>query len=70
MQQKIVISFMVCFFLFTACIAQEPVPDKRGYIVKVGDKIKDFEMRMLDGSVKKLSHFPTSVIVLNFFASW
>ena len=68
--RKITISFVLCLFLFNVCVGQELVPDKRGYIVKVGDKIKDFETTMLDGSVKKLSQFQGSVIMLNFFASW
>ena len=70
MQKKIVLSFILCLFLLSTSVGQEPVPDKRGYIVKVGDTIEDFEMKMLDGSIKKLSQFNTPVIVLNFFASW
>ncbi len=70
MQQKIVSIFMLCFFLLTACVAQEPTPDKRGYIVKVGDRIKDFELKILDGATQKLSEFKGQVVVLNFFASW
>jgi hypothetical protein len=70
MQKKVILSVVICLFLLNVCVGQEPVPDKRGYIVKVGDKIKDFEMKILDGSTKKLSQFDGSVIVLNFFASW
>jgi len=70
MRKITIISFLVCLFLSNVCVGQEPVPDKRGYIVKVGDKIKDFEMKILNGSTKKVSQFHGSVIVLNFFASW
>ncbi len=47
-----------------------PKPDKRGYIVKVGDHVDDFSLTFLDGSSKKLSELDAEVIVLNFFASW
>lgn len=49
---------------------QDIVPDARGYIVKAGDKVTDFELKFLDGSTKKLSELDAEVIVLNFFASW
>jgi len=52
------------------CIAQEAQPDERGYIVKVGDKVDDFKVNLLDGASKKLSEFNAPVIVLNFVASW
>jgi len=64
-------------FIFIVLIAfvnigssQELVPDKRGYIVKVGDRVDDFEVKLLDGSVSRLSEFKAPVLVLNFFASW
>lgn len=52
------------------CVAQDPHPDERGYIVKVGDKVADFKVTLLDGTSKKLSEFKAPAIVLNFFASW
>jgi peroxiredoxin len=52
------------------CIGQEPQPDERGYIVKVGDTVDDFKVTLLDGTSKKLSEFNAPVMVLNFFASW
>jgi peroxiredoxin len=51
------------------CVGQELQPDERGYIVKVGDKIDDFKVTLLNGTSKKLSEFKSTVIVLNFFAS-
>lgn len=52
------------------CVGQEVQPDERGYIVKVGDKVDDFKLTLLNGTSKKLSEFKAPVIVLNFFASW
>lgn len=66
------------FYAFTITIllntfsgfAQKVEPDERGYIVNVGDKVEDFEVKLLDGTTKKLSQFNAPVLVLNFFASW
>lgn len=49
---------------------QEVQPDSRGYIVKVGDRVDDFAVTLLDGRTQRLSEFQASVLVLNFFASW
>ena len=66
--------FLFVVYLFVVwninCVAQEPKPDERGYIVKVGDKVADFKVTLLDGSSKNLSEFKAPVMVLNFFASW
>ena len=63
----LVLTLLTSHFL----IAQdEPKPDERGYIVKVGDQVDDFSLNFLDGSTKKLSELGADVIVLNFFASW
>jgi len=65
------ISFFILLFLVSSVPqAQDLSPDKRGYIVKVGDKVDDFSFKLLDGSSKKISDYNASVIVLNFFASW
>lgn len=69
---KIKIIFLV-LFLSISCfvrLVQTQIPDERGYIVKVGDKVDDFKITMVDGSSKMLSEFNSPVIVLNFFASW
>jgi peroxiredoxin len=64
--------FIVVLLVFwnVNCVAQEPKPDERGYIVKLGDKVPDFKVTLLDGTSKNLSEFKAPVIVLNFFASW
>ncbi|UCE05923.1 MAG: TlpA family protein disulfide reductase [bacterium] len=68
------IQFLCVFVLIIlGCVnssGQEPQPDERGYIVKVGDKIDDFEVILLAGSSQKISEFKQPIIVLNFFASW
>ena len=69
-KMKSIIIFAVFIIWSAVCLGQEIQPDERGYIVRVGDKIADFEVTMLDGTVKKLSEFDSPVVVLNFFASW
>lgn len=69
---RINLFFLIALILLletTGC-SQEPVPDNRGYIVKVGDTLSDFSVKFLDDSTKNLSEFYAPVIVLNFFASW
>ncbi|MCU0643973.1 MAG: TlpA family protein disulfide reductase [bacterium] len=63
---------LIILVLFSSvnCNSQQIQPDKRGYIVKVGDTIEDFVVTLLDGTTKKLSEFKAPVLVLNFFASW
>lgn len=65
----VLILFLSTFWIFS-CVGQEPQPDERGYIVKVGDTVDDFKVTLLDGTNKKLSEFNAPVMVLNFFASW
>jgi len=64
--------WFIILVLFTnlTCTGQQVQPDKRGYIVKVGDQIEDFEVTLIDGTVKKISEFDAPVLMLNFFASW
>ena len=70
MRKILLCSLIVFLFIVDGCTSQELAPDKRGYIVKVGDKVEDFEVKLLDGSIKKISQFKAPVLVLNFFASW
>jgi len=49
-------------------IAQQP--DTRGYIVKVGDQVPEFEMSLMDGSTVKMSDLRGKVVMLQFTASW
>jgi len=70
MTSKLLIGCILFLTFVCACHGQYPVPDNRGYIVKVGDNIDDFEINLLESSAQKLSQFHSKVIVLNFFASW
>ena len=51
-------------------MAQNPIADKAGYIVKVGDMAPDFEMTLTDGTKVKLSSLRGKVVMLQFTASW
>lgn len=62
--------FILILLWLVSCFAQEPQPDERGYIVKVGDVIQDFKVTLVDGTSKKISEFKAPVIMFNFFASW
>lgn len=44
--------------------------DERGYIVKTGDVAPDFEIKLTDGTVFKLSDNRGKVVMLQFTASW
>ena len=48
----------------------EKQPDKRGYIVKVGDKAPQFELTLDDGKVVKSEDLKGKVVMLQFTASW
>lgn len=46
------------------------VKDDRGYIVKVGDMVPDFDLLMLDGSTVNIKDLRGKVVMLQFTASW
>ncbi|HDP98974.1 MAG TPA: TlpA family protein disulfide reductase [bacterium] len=69
MNSRLLIITLVLSSALAGCTPQVE-PDDRGYIVAVGDRVDDFEIRLLDGRVKKLSEFNAPVLMLNFFASW
>jgi peroxiredoxin len=50
---------------------QKPVPDKYGFIIRVGQTAPDFTIRYADGrKPEKLSDLRGQVVVLQFTASW
>ena len=44
--------------------------DSRGYIVKVGDMVPEFNLHLLDGSMVPMSSLRGKVVMLQFTASW
>lgn len=44
--------------------------ESRGYIVKVGDKVPEFSLKMLDGTSVDMKSLKGKVVMLQFTASW
>lgn len=44
--------------------------DDRGYIVKVGDMVPEFDLHLLDGTKLPISSLKGKVVMLQFTASW
>lgn len=44
--------------------------DDRGYIVKVGDMVPEFDLHLLDGTKVPVSSLKGKVVMLQFTASW
>lgn len=44
--------------------------DERGYIVKVGDMVPQFDLHLLDGAKVPVSSLKGKVVMLQFTASW
>lgn len=44
--------------------------DQRGYIVKVGDTVPEFNLNFTDGTTKSISSFRGKYVMLQFTASW
>jgi peroxiredoxin len=67
----------IASILFATCLAisnawaQYPHPaDERGYIVRIGDAVPDFELNCTDGSVYSRESLIGTPYVLQFTASW
>ncbi len=50
--------------------ADSVVADERGYIVKVGDMVPQFDLHLLDGTKVPVSSLKGKVVMLQFTASW
>lgn len=50
--------------------ADSAVADARGYIVKVGDMVPEFDLHLLDGTKVPVSSLKGKVVMLQFTASW
>jgi len=46
------------------------VPDARGYLVKTGDQVPDFSVRLTNGKVMNMKDLKGKVVMLQFTASW
>ena len=44
--------------------------DERGYIVKVGDQVPDFDLMMMNGTTLNIKELQGKVVMLQFTASW
>ncbi|MGB0929356.1 MAG: TlpA family protein disulfide reductase [Chitinophagales bacterium] len=50
--------------------SEELAVDDKGYHVKIGEKVPDFEMTLADGTRTSMSELQGKVVVLQFTASW
>ncbi|MFA8432985.1 MAG: TlpA family protein disulfide reductase [Marinifilaceae bacterium] len=62
--------FLGMLFLVMGTVVVAQQPDQRGYIVKVGEQVPEFEMTLMDGSKVKMSELRGKVVMLQFTASW
>ena len=53
-----------------AAAAEAVQADERGYIVKVGDQVPDFDLMMMDGTTLNIKELQGKVVMLQFTASW
>ncbi len=59
------------FLMFATGVSKAQTgADSRGFIVKVGDMVPGFIMRLDDGSVLNINDLRGKVVVLQFTASW
>ncbi len=63
------LSFILVFFLIVSIVACSQEND-RGYIVKTGQLAPDFEAKLIDGTIFKLSENRGKTVMLQFTASW
>ncbi len=50
--------------------AEELAKDDKGYHVKIGQKVPDFEMTLADGTTTSMAELKGKVVMLQFTASW
>lgn len=59
-----------CLLLFESCSNSPQEGESRGYIVKVGDTVPQFDLVMLDGTTINIAELKGKVVMLQFTASW
>ena len=60
---------ITALLLITSCFSGKKA-DERGYIVKIGDKVPNFELKLTDGTTKSIKSFRGKYVMLQFTASW
>lgn len=74
MRNKLVSTFLVAaaFLVCNAACAQNASTpeDTRGYIVKVGDRVPQFDLHLINGDKIPVSSLKGKVVMLQFTASW
>lgn len=63
------ILLIVSITLLTGCLSNKKA-DERGYIVKVGDQVPDFDIKMADGTTIPIKSLRGKYVMLQFTASW
>jgi peroxiredoxin len=69
----IILTSMIMFPLFftqAQGVARQEVPSDYGYIVKIGQTVPDFEMKLTDGKTVRMQDLRGKVVMLQFTASW
>ena len=73
--------FLLALFMLQSCgnsaikalqkaKAEELAKDDKGYHVKIGEKVPDFEMTLADGTTTSMAELKGKVVMLQFTASW
>lgn len=70
MKNMIVLLILIILIMGITAKSQYSKPPNRGYIVKVGDKVPNVIMQMLNGDTLALNDIHNKVVVLQFAASW
>lgn len=65
---KLAVAMAIFTLIATICISQPK--DLRGYIVKLGETVPDFDLVMLDGTKIPIKSLRGKVVMLQFTASW
>lgn len=63
-------SIRALLLIVTLVWAQDVSPDERGYIVRIGDSVPDFEFYHVNGKLARLSDYLGTPVMLQFTASW